>query len=100
MEIKTVLASTLDVWKRQFSNEIEADLNKKDIAKDNHLILRNILLSKHLYTGNIYNQAQLEQRMQQVARIDRLPDANDIEETKMLCLAWDSVDLFTLHSRW
>lgn len=58
-----------------------------------------MLLSKVLYSGNLCNMKQLEQVMGQVARIDRLPEANTIEAIRILCQAWDTVDLFVHYAQ-
>ena len=92
------LKASMGGWIAEITNEINSDISTSEIRGDSHLALRQMLLSKQLYVGNLCEMEQLEQVMEQVARIDRLPETNTIEATRTLCQAWDSVDLFTQYA--
>jgi hypothetical protein len=100
-QMKSLLLEKVQGWKDESQHAtLDNDAARSGLSSlSTHLQRRNIFLSKKLYTGNLCNMKQLEQIMQQVARIDRLPEDNSIEATRVLCQVWDSVDLFTAKAR-
>ena len=95
-DIKLALIETLRKLQKSYEQAASCDafLNE-EVQKDNMMNLRRTLKSSKLYSGNLRNPKQLAQVLNQVARIDRLPDANTHEGMQILRQAWDSVDCYT-----
>ena len=99
-QMKDKLLGTVRSMKHEYEQVIEDDGTTTQLQNlSAHLKRRDVMLSKSLYTGSLLYAKQLEQIMQRVVRIDRLPECNSIEATRILCQAWDSVDLFVLESK-
>lgn len=95
-EIKSALIETLQKLKESYAQAATCDtFLDNEVKTDNMMNLRRTLKSHKLYSGNLRNPKKLAQVLNQVARINRLPDANTHEGMQVLRLAWDSIDRYT-----
>lgn len=97
--MKAALLATMQTWEPELRENVEGDFGKNDLRNDRHLLVRNMLLQPKLHSGNLSNVKHLQHVLAQVARVNRLPDHNSIEATRILHQAWDTVDLFTHEAR-
>ena len=86
-----VAAATSLVQKhRKFVVEYEL----KSMPMFDFLALNDILTSPAAYSGNISEPAKLASIINQIARIDRLPNENNLSGLHLLRFSWDAVDIF------
>eukprot|EP00933_Yihiella_yeosuensis_P005238 TRINITY_DN109717_c0_g1_i1.p1 TRINITY_DN109717_c0_g1~~TRINITY_DN109717_c0_g1_i1.p1 ORF type:complete len:1269 (-),score=306.07 TRINITY_DN109717_c0_g1_i1:84-3419(-) len=64
--------------------------------EDLWLAVYEILKSRHVYSGNLHHLGKVEKQLFNIARIDRLPEANSLEGLVLLRRAWTLCDVFVL----
>jgi hypothetical protein len=56
-------------------------------------------MSEAVFSGNLNDISRVKRKIEQVAKIDRLPGNNCLEGLMILQQAWDHVDIFTQAAR-
>jgi hypothetical protein len=99
-EMKEILQEIVNGWQGQQKAVISATGGAEQTLRyDRHIEMRKMLLSDKLRFGNLNRMKQLDRVMQQITRADRLPEGNSPEATRIMCEAWDTVDLFMFQAK-
>jgi hypothetical protein len=98
-EIKDVLQEYMKKWVADLTDAHRShDFTSGILDRKTVVAGHSLLACPEVHAQNLYDREEISKLIHNVAKIDRLPSANNIESLHIIRSCWDSVDIFIAKS--